>query len=117
MLSNPGRLSERVIAILETGEDDIFLSPVSGWEISIKYAIEKLNLPDSPDLYIPKQIKKNRIEILPVTMTHTLNTCRLPDIHKDPFDRLLVSQSQCENIPLITNDSKIKQYPVETIWE
>jgi PIN domain nuclease of toxin-antitoxin system len=116
MISSPEKLSEPVEKIIESKENQIFLSAVSGLEITIKFQINKLELPDRPDIYIPQQMKENIVEVLPIRMNHVLNVYNLPDIHKDPFDRLLISQSQLENLPLLTNDSKIKQYPVERIW-
>ncbi len=117
MISNPSQLSKTVKEIIEKEENEIFLSSVSGLEISIKFGLDKLKLPEKPDIYIPRQMKKSKIKILPLKMNHALNVYNLPDIHKDPFDRLLISQSQLENIPLATNDQKIKQYPVEIIWK
>jgi PIN domain nuclease of toxin-antitoxin system len=116
MISNPEKLSKTVKEIIETEENEIFLSSVSGFEIAIKYQIDKLKLPENPDIYIPRQIKKARIKVLPVKMNHALNVHNLPHLHKDPFDRLLISQSQLENIPLATDDAKIKQYPLKIIW-
>ena len=116
MISRPESLSEFAKKIIETEHNEIFLSPVSGWEITIKYQINKLKLPDKPDIYIPQQIDENFVTVLPIRMNHVLNVYNLPDIHRDPFDRLLISQSQLEGLPLITNDEKIKQYAVETIW-
>ncbi len=117
MISSPEKLSEYVKELVESEENEIFLSAVSGWEITIKSQINKLKLPDKPDIYLPQQIEKNFVTVLPIRMSHVLNIYNLPDIHKDPFDRLLISQSQLENLPLITNDTKILQYPVETIWK
>ncbi len=117
MISAPDKLPATLKALMEAGENEIFLSSVSGWEIAIKYQINKLKLPDKPDLYIPLQLEKYFIEILPVEMDHALNVFHLPDIHKDPFDRLLISQSQLEGLPLVTDDSMIKKYDVETIWD
>ena len=117
MVSSPEKLSEYVKELLESEENEIFLSSVSGWEITIKSQINKLRLPDKPDIYLPQQIEKNFVEVLPISMSHVLNIYNLPNIHKDPFDRLLISQSQLENLPIITNDRKLTQYAVETIWE
>ncbi len=69
-----------------------------------------------PEVYIPQQLKENSLEVLPIEMSHAVNIYNLPDIHKDPFDRLLISQGQIENLPILTDDEKIKEYPVITIW-
>jgi PIN domain nuclease of toxin-antitoxin system len=116
MISAPGKLSGTVKNILESKENEIFLSAVSGWEIAIKYQIGKLRLAENPDVYIPRKAEENSLELLPIEMNHAVNVSNLPDIHNDPFDRLLISQSQLENLPLITNDEKIKRYSINTIW-
>lgn len=116
MISSPEKLSENARELIVSEENEIFLSSVSGWEIAIKFGINKLKLPDKPDIYVPRQMEESAVKVLPIRLVHTLNINRLPDIHKDPFDRLLISQSQLENLPLITDDTKIKQYSVEIIW-
>ena len=116
MISAPEKLSKTVKDILESKVNEIFLSAVSGLEIAIKCKINKLQLPNNPDIYLPHQVAENSLKILPIGMNHTVNVFNLPDIHKDPFDRLLISQSQLEKLPIITNDEKIKEYPVDIIW-
>ena len=116
MISAPNKLSDRAKDIIESTNNEVFLSVVSGWEITTKAKINKLKLPEKPEIYIPEQIQKNFIEILPIEMKHVLNIYNLPGIHKDPFDRLLISQSQLEDLPILTNDEKISRYPVKTIW-
>lgn len=110
MLSNPENLSKKVQKIVEDENNMIFLSSVSGWEIIIKYQLGKLRLPDNPKEYILKQIEEYDIIVLDVKMEHSLYINELPDIHKDPFDRMLISQSRVENIPLISSDAKIRKY-------
>lgn len=116
MISAPDKLSIRAQEIIKSVDNEILFSVVSGWEITIKSQIDKLRLPKKPEIYLPEQLQENFIGVLPIEMKHALNIYNLPDIHKDPFDRLLVSQSQIEHFPIITNDEKIRQYPVETIW-
>lgn len=116
MISKPERLSKKARAIIESKDNELFISAASGWEITIKSQINKLKLPDKPEVYVPNQIKENLLEVLPIEMKHVLNIYNLPDIHKDPFDRLLISQSQLENLPLLTKDKMIKKYSIKTIW-
>lgn len=116
MISAPEKLSRTAKQLLKTEENELFLSTVSGWEIAIKYQIGRLRLPDNPDVYIPQQVKENSLEILPIEINHAVNIYNLPDIHKDPFDRMLISQGQIENLPILTDDERIKEYPVITIW-
>jgi PIN domain nuclease of toxin-antitoxin system len=102
--------------IIANPDNDIYLSVVSAWEIIIKVGTGKLSLSEPPEIYIPTRIASNQFEILPVQISHILEIHSLPNFHKDPFDRLLIAQSLVENFSLITVDSAIAQYPVQTIW-
>ncbi len=112
ILSEPESLSQKVREIIENENSILFLSAVSGWEIIIKYRIGKLKLPENPRDYITNQIEEYNIAILDIKMEHSLYINELPDIHKDPFDRMLIAQSKIEDIPLISMDSKIKDYKI-----
>jgi PIN domain nuclease of toxin-antitoxin system len=76
----------------------------------------KLSLPEPPETYIPSRLIMNRFESLSIEMTHALQVVNLPALHQDPFDRILIAQSQVEKMPIITVDNKIIQYPVDVIW-
>jgi len=65
---------------------------------------------------ITEQMAYNHIQGLSIQMSHALNTFHLPQLHRDPFDRMLVAQSRVEEIPILTRDPAISQYEVETIW-
>lgn len=116
MISMPEKLSSTAITTLENGNNEIFLSAISGLEIAIKCKIGRLKLLKKPEIYIPEQMNLKAIQMLPVSMSHSLNVYNLPDIHKDPFDRLLISQMQLENLPIITDDEMIKKYEVRVVW-
>lgn len=109
-LSNTGR------GIIADPDNTILFSVASAWEIVIKFRTGKLSLPEEPESYIPSRLTANQFEILPIQINHVLQVAKLPDYHKDPFDRLLVTQSQIERIPILTRDSLIIQYQVITIW-
>jgi PIN domain nuclease of toxin-antitoxin system len=117
VITAPEKLSEKALQIIESKANDIFLSPVSCWEIVIKYQVNKLDLSENLNSLILEQIKKSEIKILPITVEHTLNILQLPLLHKYPFDRLLISQALVENLPIITYDSLIRKYEgVNVIW-
>ena len=109
-------LSDRVREIIADGRNEIYLSAASAWEIAIKAARGRLILPESPNEYIPSRMKLYRFEPLPVQISHAAHVFELPFLHNDPFDRLLVAQSQLESIPLVTKDEEIRRYDLETIW-
>ena len=87
-----------------------FLSVASFWEIVIKYNIGKLPLPQSPEIYIPRQRQIHQIKSLPITESSLKHLVSLPDFHRDPFDRLLISQTLNNNLTLVTIDPEIVKY-------
>lgn len=98
------------------GRNDLLLSVVSAWEISIKAGVGKLNLPDPPTKFVTGQVSGNGMEVLPIHLDHALRVYDLPNHHQDPFDRLLVAQALVEELPLVSGDAEVSRYPVETIW-
>ena len=115
-ITDDQRLPDHAREIISNGDNALFLSAASGWEITIKAKIGRLNLPDEPQRFIPEQMKPNFIQSLPIQMSHALHVSTLPDYHRDPFDRLLIAQSQLEEIPILSSDPQIANYQVEVIW-
>jgi PIN domain nuclease of toxin-antitoxin system len=109
-------LSSHVREIIADGDNELFLSAASGWEMAIKAKLGKLHLPDNPESFVLDQLAINAIESLPVQMGHALRVYALPEHHRDPFDRMLVAQAQSERIPILTADPLIAQYAVKVIW-
>ncbi|MBD2489946.1 type II toxin-antitoxin system VapC family toxin [Aulosira sp. FACHB-615] len=110
------RLSSTARNIIADPGNNLFFSAASAWEIVIKVRLGKLNLPEPPETYIPSRLTINRFESLPIQMNHALQVVNLPALHQDPFDRIIIAQSQVEKMPIITVDNKITQYPVDVIW-
>jgi len=110
------RLSPRARKIIGNGENTLFLSAASAWEIAIKAKLGRLKLPDDPERFIPEQMALNAIESLPVQVSHALHVYTLPEYHSDPFDRLIIAQAQLEGLPILTADPQISRYEVDTIW-
>jgi len=109
------RLSRRARQMY-TSSNDLWLSVASVWEILIKARVGKLPLPDPVGPYLTKELAKNRIEVLPITLDHVLKTEALPLHHRDPFDRLLIAQGIEEGWPILTADPWFARYPVQVIW-
>jgi PIN domain nuclease of toxin-antitoxin system len=82
----------------------------------LKAQLGKLLLPKIPEQFISEQLLINSIESLPIQLNHAVGVYHLPNHHKDPFDRILVCQSQLENLPILTLDPLISQYDVNVIW-
>ena len=115
MFLNPSRISANVEFLIKDANNEIFLSAISSWEISIKYSVGKLKLPDAPEIYVPERIKRANLQRLEITHEHTLAITNLPPIHKDPFDHLLITQANVENLTLLSADSVFDKYAVKLI--
>ncbi|HET6573479.1 MAG TPA: type II toxin-antitoxin system VapC family toxin [Fimbriiglobus sp.] len=109
------KLSDPAKAFLNDPANTIFLSAVSVWEIVIKHKLGKLPL-SKPLGAILSQLPVAGITLLPVQVDHALAVDRLPDPHRDPFDRLLAAQAIVEGAVLITADKIFQQYPVTVVW-
>jgi PIN domain nuclease of toxin-antitoxin system len=113
---NDPHLSDAARHYIADGGNEIFVSAASAWEIAIKAARGRLRLPEPPDRYVASRMALHRFQALPVQVTHALHVFHLPSLHQDPFDRLLVAQSQLEGLPLVTADPAIGQYDVTIVW-
>ena len=116
IITNDSKLSKKAKEIILDGDNELFFSSISAWEISIKCKIGKLKLPDLPELFIPEQIRINSLQILPVQLNHALYVYNLPELHKDPFDRMLIAQAKYEKLVILTPDNEIAKYDVQVIW-
>jgi PIN domain nuclease of toxin-antitoxin system len=92
----------------------VFLSPVSLWEALVKYRLGKLPLPENPEVYLPRQCRLHQIDSLPLDEASVQHLASLPDLHRDPFDRMLICQALEHGLTLATVDAAIKSYPVNT---
>ena len=111
VLDNP-KLSDNHKATIANTSNLIYLSSASTWEMIIKSSIGKINLPEQADIFIKKQLDLNNFHLLDIKIDHTFEILKLPFIHKDPFDRILISQARYEEMILITDDIEIKKYDV-----
>jgi len=111
------RLTPFVRDFVADGNNELFLSSASCWEMMIKAKLGRLAFPEPPEKYIPAQMNRNNLTGLPVQIVHALHIHRLPEHHKDPFDRMLIAQAQVERMPIITNDSLFADYDVKILWE
>jgi PIN domain nuclease of toxin-antitoxin system len=115
-ISDDPRLSEKAKEIIADGRNELFFSAASGWEISIKARLGRLEVPEDLQRFISDQLSRNAIQVLPIYLSHALHTGSLPVHHRDPFDRILVSQAILERMPLLSADPQISHYPVEVVW-
>ena len=110
------RIGKKGLEILESGEEEIFLSAASAWEVAIKTRIGKFSLPENPTTYVPNRLREQGIRALAVTQTHALKVYDLDLHHNDPFDRLIVAQALIEDLVILTADRLMAKYPVEVVW-
>ena len=110
-LENNKKLSERARNCICDGSNMVFVSAASVWEISIKKAMGKLEFPDT----LNEEIKRHRFTPLDMNFEHAQLAGELPDIHKDPFDRMLIAQAITEKLILVTRDHLITKYDVKTL--
>jgi len=106
MTDDPG-LSTDAKSLIDT-EPNIWVSAATVWEVAIKQALGKLPGPAN----LPELIRDSEFLPLPITASDGIAAARLPAIHRDPFDRILIAQARRENLTLVTRDSMIRRYEV-----
>lgn len=109
------KLSRKASEIIYSNDEKISVSIVSMWEIAIKSSIGKLKIKSSISK-IADTCEKEQLEILSIKPFHLDEIIKLPPIHGDPFDRLIISQAITENLVIITKDETIPQYNVKVLW-
>jgi PIN domain nuclease of toxin-antitoxin system len=92
--------------------NEVYLSVASVWEAVIKYALGKLPLPEAPAEYLPRQREAHRIASLPLEEATLAHLARLPSLHRDPFDRILIAQALQHSLTLVTVDDAVRACPV-----
>jgi PIN domain nuclease of toxin-antitoxin system len=110
------RISERARAAISDPDNEVYVSAASAWEISIKSGRGRLTMPQPLDRQLPSLIEKYGFGPLDISFAHAIRAGSLPDIHGDPFDRMLVAQAQLERMTLVTPNVSLGRYEVETIW-
>lgn len=102
------RLRVQTAQVIDNSGADVVVSSVSGFEISIKKTLGKLDAPDDLEM----QLDEGGFTVLPLSMRHGLVAGALPMHHRDPFDRLLIAQALCEGLTLVTADTALRQYDI-----
>ena len=116
VINDAPELSPQARGLFVDPRNEVYLSSVSAWEIAIKYALGRLSLPESPDRFVPTQRKQHGIDPLELDEEAALHLIRLPLLHKDLFDRMLVCQAIVHNLVILSPDDLITQYPIRTMW-
>lgn len=111
VLSADAALSDQARGAIVDGRNLVFVSAVTAWEITIKRSLGKLRAPQ--DLH--EQVLRHRFTPLDITFAHATEVGDLPDVHRDPFDRLLVAQARVEGLTIVTRDPHIPRYDIATL--
>ena len=115
-LAGGGAVSESAAAAVRSASNEVFFSAVSAWEIASKHQAGRLPLPEPPERLIPVERKLRGVLPLPFDEEAALQVMRLPRLHRDPFDRMLISQAIALGLAIVTPDPLISQYPIRVIW-
>ena len=116
IITDAPELSKHARELFSSPQNEVYLSAVSTWEISLKHSLRRLSFPESIQRFIPFQREQHGIASLPLDEESTLQLDRLPKLHNDPFDRILVCQAIVQGLTILTPDSLIIQYPVRVLW-
>jgi len=114
--SDSDRLTSKAKSIYLDDKNEIWLSKASVWEMAIKISLKKLQIKNNIENFINDHVVGNGIKILDITLEQIYKLETLPFHHRDPFDRLIISQSMTEGIPVISSDHNFDKYNVNRIW-
>lgn len=110
------KLNQKARDLLSSSDSALYLSAASSWEIAIKFALGTLALPKPPSQFVPSAIRALAIRPLDITHSHSLTAGELPPHHRDPFDRMLIAQTNMENMVLLTADRTFLKYDVTIMF-
>lgn len=116
LAADPARLSAPARDALDDEANLLWLSDVSALEMAMKWSAGKLTLPTTPRAWVESQISVWGLSTLSLRREHVYRASELPNLHKDPFDRLLVAQALTEGAQIVTPDAAIARYPVARLW-
>lgn len=110
------RLPARTRSAVRDPGNDVWLSTVSVWEVVVKHQLGRLDLPGDAWSYTTTQRDRHGIDALAIDESALAHLAKLPAVHRDPFDRVLICQAIEHDLVLVTSDALIRRYPVKTFW-
>ena len=116
MRQEPHRIGVMAISEMMLVSSRLFLSSATLWELQIKIDLGKFDFGDPLSFVIADEFRENSIELLPIENKHIFNLSNLPIHHRDPFDRMLISQAMVEEMTVVTVDPKFSEYGVKVLW-
>jgi len=111
-ISGDGRLTDAMRESIRNPDNEVYLSVVSLWETIIKHQLGRLPLPQPPESYLPIQRERHQISSLSLDEASVSQLAKLPPIHRDPFDRMLICQAMEHDLTIVTVDDVVCNYPV-----
>jgi PIN domain nuclease of toxin-antitoxin system len=114
--SDDPSLPQTVRGIIADTDNTLVVSAASAWELAIKYQQGKLRKAADLVSDFSSRIQREGFQLLPISAEHGIRAGLLPGPHKDPFDRMLIAQSQAENMPIISNEAVFEAYGVRRLW-
>lgn len=114
-ISGDAQLSTNVRDSIRDPDNEVYLSSVSVWEAIVKYQLGKLPLPESPATYLPKQRELHQIASLALDENSVIQLAKLPPLHRDPFDRMLICQALQNGLTIATVDTAVRAYSVSVL--
>lgn len=116
LIGGMSEVSEKAVKLFTNKNNTLLISLASLWEIAIKVSIGKLILQQPLEHFLSSQLQENGIAQLNIDFRHVVKVTDLPFHHRDPFDRLIISQALVENLPVISSDSAFDDYGIERLW-
>jgi PIN domain nuclease of toxin-antitoxin system len=110
------RLPTAMRSVMRSPDNELWLSAASSWEIAIKHQAGKLTLQMPASQFVSEARERLGLVALPIDEPSIAHLPKLPNVHKDPFDRILMCQSIEHTLMIVTNDANIRRYPVRTLW-
>lgn len=114
-ISGDIKLSTDIRDAIRAPDNEVYLSAISVWEAIVKYQLGKLPLPEHPETYLPKQRDLHQIASLALDESMVIQLAKLPPLHRDPFDRMLICQALQNGLTIATVDPAVRAYPVSVI--
>ncbi len=114
-ISGDSQLSANVRDVIRDPANEVYLSTISIWEAIVKYQLGKLPLPEHPETYLSNQRDLHQIASLALDESSVMQLTKLPLLHRDPFDRMLICQALQNGLTIATVDSAVRAYPVSVI--
>ena len=116
IIADAPELSKKAKNIFLDQENDLFLSLAVSGKMAIKLSLGKLKLKQPVEKFLPAQLQENSIFQLDISFRHVVGVTSLPFHHRDPFDRLIISQAVKENLPILSSDEAFDEYNIQRLW-